>query len=128
MQHEQVITLPVLDQEVPLGSLYDARTGTIFAGVSVWDSETVNKTQVENPNQVQNAEFSYTKSLEESRKKFGLSLEASLSLDLGIVSVSGSAKYLNEKKSSLFEARLDVSCTVARQPNLAIKFRSVATT
>lgn len=111
----RVLTLPALWHDVQLGMLYNARTGEVFSGVSLWDNVTVNQNQALDDHTVQNAEFSYSFSLEEARKNAALGLEGSLSLDLKIIDATGSATYLNDKMSSAFEVRADVSCTVVRR-------------
>ncbi|KAI1404242.1 hypothetical protein F4819DRAFT_448448 [Hypoxylon fuscum] len=44
-----------------------------------------------------------------------LGVEDSLNLDLELFSAMGPARYLNDKKSSTHEARVDVSCTIVRR-------------
>ncbi|KAG9496544.1 hypothetical protein J7337_011320 [Fusarium musae] len=106
---------PALGQQLQLGALYDARTRSFFSGMSLWDSESMAEKEQTNENQVQNADYYFTYSLDEARKENLLDIEGSLSLDLKMFSASGSAKYLNEKKSSQYEARVNVSCTVERR-------------
>ncbi|KAF5591195.1 neoverrucotoxin subunit beta [Fusarium pseudoanthophilum] len=106
---------PALGQQLQLGALYDARTRSFFSGMSLWDSESMAEKEKTNENQVQNADYYFTYSLDEARKENLLDIEGSLSLDLKMFSASGSAKYLNEKKSSQHEARVNVSCTVERR-------------
>lgn len=106
---------PALGQQLQLGALYDARTRSFFSGISLWDSASFADKEKANENQVQNADYYFTYSLDEARKKNLLDIEGSLSLDLKAFSASGSAKYLNDKKSSQYEARVNVSCTVERR-------------
>jgi hypothetical protein len=98
-----VLTLPVLDQDVQLGMLYDVRTAQFFSGVSLWNNDVVNAKQTLDDHEVQNAEFTCSYSLDEARNHVALDVEGSLSLDLGIIKAIGSAKYLSNKKSSTFE-------------------------
>ncbi|KAG8670725.1 hypothetical protein FPOAC1_003960 [Fusarium poae] len=109
-----VLSLPSLGEDVQLGMLYDARTGQFFGGASFWSNEVVN-TKQEIADKVQNAEYSYTETLDEARKSIGLNIEGAIALDLGIIKAVGSAKYLNDTKSTSHEARVDVSCTVIRR-------------
>ncbi|KXH68319.1 hypothetical protein CSAL01_01783 [Colletotrichum salicis] len=109
------ICQPALGQDVQLGMMYDARTSEFFSGISLWDDSDVNPNEEVDDNQVQNAEFRFSESLEESRKNSSLGLEGSLSLDLQLVTATGAAKYLGDKKSSTHEARIDVSCSVVRR-------------
>ncbi|EFX00284.1 fibronectin, type 3 [Grosmannia clavigera kw1407] len=110
-----VLTQPALGQDIQLGMLYDVRTSHFYGGVSLWDNAIVNEKQALDEHQVQNAEFIYSYSLEEARRNAGLDVEASLSLELEVVKVSGSAKYLNTKQTSTYETRIDASCAIARR-------------
>lgn len=115
MSDEKIITQPALGQDVQLGMLYDARSMQFYAGVSLWDDEVVNKHQELEEGKVQDSQYSLSYSLQEARKNSSLDIEASLGLDLKLFSASGSAKYLNDTKSSTHEARVDVACTVVRR-------------
>src|SRR6266699_5204382 len=64
---DEVLTLPSLGQDVQLGMLYDVRTGQFFGGMSLWDNDVVNAKQTLDDRVVQNAEFTYSYSLEEAR-------------------------------------------------------------
>ncbi|KAK1490764.1 hypothetical protein CCUS01_14359 [Colletotrichum cuscutae] len=111
----QPISQPALDQDVQLGMMYDARTSQFFSGISLWDNSIVNPTAEIDTKQLQGAEFHFSESLEESRKNSSLGLEGSLGLDLQLVTATGAARYLGDKKSSTHEARIDVSCSVVRR-------------
>ena len=111
----EVLTLPALGQDVQLGMLYDVRTAQFFGGFSLWNNNVVNAKQTLDERTVQNADFTSSCSLDEARNHVALDIESSLSLDLGLIKATGSAKYLNNKKSSTFEARVDVSCTIVRR-------------
>lgn len=110
----KAITLPSLGHDIQLGMLFDVRTMENFAGASFWDSNVCWReicADAQN-NQVQNAEFKFSSSIEEGRKQIGLNAEFCLDLDLELVVPKGSAKYLTGKKSTAFEARVDVTCEV----------------
>jgi len=115
VSHDMVLSQPALGQDVQLGMLYDVRASQFFGGVSLWSNEVVNAKQELDENKVQNADFNFSYSLEEARSNSSLNIEGSLSLDLKMFSATGSAKYLNDKKSSAHEARIDVSCTVVKR-------------
>lgn len=111
-----MIHRPALGQDVQLGMLYDVRTSTLFGGVSLWDDAVVNaNAKSDTSHKIQNAEYTFSTSVEESRKNASLDVEGSLELDLKMVKVSGSAKYLGDSKSSTHEARLDASYTITRR-------------
>ncbi|RYO92050.1 hypothetical protein DL763_004806 [Monosporascus cannonballus] len=106
---------PALGQDVQLGMLYDVRTSQFFSGISLWNNDDVNAEQELDEQKVQNADFNFSYSLKEARSNSSLNVKGSLSLDLKLFSATGSAKYLNDKKSSTHEARIDVSCTIVRR-------------
>ena len=106
---------PALGQDIKLGQLYDVRSSQFFGGMSLWKNSEVNAVQKTDDIKVQNAEYRFTYSLDEARNDNSLDVEGSLALDLKMFSAEGSAKYLNEKKSSNHEARLNVSCTIERR-------------
>lgn len=111
-----VLHLPALGQDVQLGMLYDVRTSILFGGVSLWDDAVVNaNAKSDTSDKIQNAEYTFSTSVEESRKNASLDVEGSLELDLKMVKVSGSAKYLADSKSSSHEARLDATYTIIRR-------------
>lgn len=110
-----VITRPALGHDIQLGMLWDARTGDVFGGLSLWKDSDINAAQEIEEGKVQGAAYAYSLSLDEARKNTGLDAEASLSLDLGIIEAKGAAKYLSHKRASTFEARVDVSCTIVRR-------------
>ncbi|KAJ1323456.1 Down syndrome cell adhesion molecule-like protein 1 [Microdochium nivale] len=94
--------------------LYDVRKSQFFGGVSLWCNDDVNPVQP--PDElIQNADYKFSYSIEEARKNCLLDVEGSLSLDLKILSATGSAKYLSDSKSSAHEARINASCTVVRR-------------
>ncbi|KAK3493368.1 hypothetical protein B0T13DRAFT_50003 [Neurospora crassa] len=106
---------PALGLNIQLGMLYDARSQQFFSGISLWKDSEMNATQAVDDKKVQNADYRYTYSLDEARSDNSLNIEGSLALDLKAFSAEGSAKYLNEKKSSKHEARLNVSCIIERR-------------
>ncbi|KAJ0272255.1 hypothetical protein Brms1b_010445 [Colletotrichum noveboracense] len=115
LPNDTSLSHPALGQDIQLGMLYDARTSQFFGGVSLWDHSVVNAKQELNEAQVQNADFVLSHSLEEARTNCSLDAEGSLSLDLKLFSATGSAKFLNDRKATAHEARLDASCTVVRR-------------
>ncbi|KAI4238684.1 MAG: hypothetical protein LQ349_000927 [Xanthoria aureola] len=98
---------PALGQNIQLGMLYDVRSQQFFGDISLWKDYDVNAVQAKD-----DTEYRYTYSLDEARNDSSLNVEVSLALDLKVFSAEGSAKYLNEKKSSKHEARLNVSCLI----------------
>ncbi|KAF3809460.1 hypothetical protein GCG54_00012741 [Colletotrichum gloeosporioides] len=112
--YDSSLSQPALGRNIKLGMLYDVRTSQFFSGVSLWDNSVVNAKPELSEEQVQNADFVLSHSLEEARNNISLDTEGSLNLDLKLCSAVGSAKFLNDRKSTAHEARLDASCTVMR--------------
>ena len=110
-----ILSQPALGQDIQLGMLYDSRTTQFFGGVSLWDHEIVNARQALDEHTLQNGEFTYSTSLDEARNQAALDVEGALGLDIGLFQAVGSARYLNDNKTSTFEARVDVSCTIVRR-------------
>ncbi|KAK4235960.1 hypothetical protein C8A03DRAFT_36177 [Achaetomium macrosporum] len=110
-----VLTKPALGEDVQLGMLHDVRSGQFFAGLSLWDNNVINAKQQVEVQQVQDADFTYTTSLDDARVWADLDLEGCLNLDLGITKATGWAMYLKDNKTNIYEARIDVSCRVARR-------------
>ncbi|KAK6523032.1 hypothetical protein TWF281_002454 [Arthrobotrys megalospora] len=113
--NDMILSQPALGQDVQLGMLYNACSSQFFAGVSLWDNDVVNANQKLDEEKVLCTDFDFSCSLEEARKNSALDVEGSLSLDLKLFSATGSAKYLNDSKSSMHEARVNVSCTIVRR-------------
>ncbi len=107
------LTLPALGEMVQLGMLYDVRTGQ-FSRLSLWDNDTIKAKQTRDEHVAHSGGFTSSYSLDEARKNAALSVENALNLDVGIIKAKGSAKFLNDKKLSTFEARADVSYTAVR--------------
>ncbi len=110
-----VLTKPALGEDVQLGMLHDVRSGQFFAGLSLWDNDVINAKQQVEDQQVQDADFTYTTSLNDARVRADLDVEGCLNLDLGITKATGWAIYLKDNKTNTYEARIDVSCRVARR-------------
>lgn len=104
------IKIPAMGQTLELGQLWDARRQEHFAGLSLWSSK-----EIEWYQQIQScesSEFFFDVSEQERHTNFGLDVEASLSLSLGIVTVEGSAKYLKEKQENTHEVIMSATCKV----------------
>ena len=110
-----ILSQPALGQDVQLSMLYDSRTTQFFGGVSLWDNEIVNTRQTLEEHTLQNGEFTYSTSLDEARNQAALDVEGALGLDLSMFKAAGSARYLDNNKTSTFEAHVDVSCTIFRR-------------
>ncbi|GCC33239.1 hypothetical protein chiPu_0011707 [Chiloscyllium punctatum] len=97
-----IFQMPTLGRPVRIGMLYDRRTDTFIPGVTLWDLNAL-KTNLD----VQlkpSTEYNIISSDEGSCLDVDASLKASFLG--GLVEVSGSAKYLTNKKTSRQQSRL----------------------
>lgn len=107
------LELPCLGLPFQLGMLYDCRNDKLVPGITLWDEKLLNAALCEKPQP--SSTFSVTAEDSISKKMFNLGVKANLSLSVlnGLVKVSGSAEYLDDRQSSSKEARvtLKYSCT-----------------
>jgi hypothetical protein len=108
------LELPCLGLPFQLGMLYDCRNDKLVPGITLWDEKLLNAALCEKLPQPSST-FSVTAEDSISKKMFNLGVKANLSLSVlsGLVKVSGSAEYLDDRQSSSKEARvtLKYSCT-----------------
>ncbi|XP_038611898.1 stonustoxin subunit alpha-like [Tachyglossus aculeatus] len=100
------IEMPTLGRPLQLGMLYDCRDDRFIPGVTLWD---INDTEKDMRSQVQHrTEFRIIASDSLEEKSNALSISASLKASFlgGLVSVEGSAKYVNDTKKSKQQARV----------------------
>ena len=107
------LELPCLGRPFQLGMLYDCRNDRLIPGITLWDDSTLKAALSETPQPSSAFDVSAEDSV--SRKMFSLGVEANLSVSVlsGLVEVSGSAKYLDDRQSSSKQARvtLKYNCT-----------------
>ena len=104
------MTLGAVGHKIELGMLWDGHNYCTLGGLSLWDSNVVQKQQKIEPDV--HTEFDIQITDEERRKAHKLDVEASLSASIGLFKLEGSAKYLNDKKSSQHEAVVTVKASV----------------
>ncbi|XP_039905258.1 cytolytic toxin-alpha-like [Simochromis diagramma] len=108
MDSESSSTMEVaaLGRPFSLGMLYDCRKDSLIPGMTLWDRDVLMKDVGERP-QASN-EFEIVASESISDKSSALNVNASLKASFlgGLVQVDGSAKYLNDSKSSRNQARV----------------------
>lgn len=113
MSSKSTAALPCLGIPFQLGMLYDCRNDQIVPGVTLWDEKLLKDALSESVQPSTSFEVSAEDNL--SKKMFNLGVKANLSLSVmsGLVKVAGSAKYLDDRKSSNNQARvtLKYSCT-----------------
>ncbi|XP_028987093.1 uncharacterized protein LOC114844147 [Betta splendens] len=108
MDHEASRTMEVaaLGRPFSLGMLYDLRQDSLVPGMTLWDRDDLEKDARERPNPATEFEIVASESIED--KSSALNVEASLKASFlgGLVEVEGSAKYLNDQKTSKHQARV----------------------
>ncbi|XP_072298909.1 uncharacterized protein [Eucyclogobius newberryi] len=102
----RTLQMPALGRPFTLGMLYDCREDSIVPGMTLWDLDHLKKdtgTQIK-----PNSEFEIVASESIEDKSSALNVEASLKASFlgGLVEVDGSAKYLNDQKTSKKQARV----------------------
>ncbi|XP_039858424.1 uncharacterized protein LOC120715476 [Simochromis diagramma] len=98
--------MAALGRPFGLGMLYDCRSDKLVPGLTLWDHSDLIKDISERPQASNDFEIVASESI--SGKSSALNVEASLKASFlgGLVQVSGSAKYLNDSKSSRNQARV----------------------
>ncbi|CAG0885349.1 unnamed protein product [Darwinula stevensoni] len=100
------LQLTCLGRPFQLGTLYDRRSDTIVAGMTLWNMTALEKNITESQLSSCYSEIIAEDSI--SEKTSALDIDASLKLSFlgGLVEVSGSGKYLDDRKSSSKQARI----------------------
>ena len=100
------LELPCLGRPFQLGMLYDCRRDSLIPGITLWDNSVL-KTALSEESQPSSS-FEVTAEDSISSKMFNLGVEAGLSLSVlsGLVEVSGSGKYVYDRKSSNNKSRV----------------------
>lgn len=96
----------MLGQPFCIGMLYDCRSDLLIPGMTLWDCDDLMKDIGERPQASNDFEIVASESIED--KFLTLNVNASLKASFlgGLVQVDGSAKYLNDSKSSRNQARV----------------------
>ncbi|XP_034770646.2 uncharacterized protein LOC117401647 [Acipenser ruthenus] len=103
---ESAVELATLGRPFQLGMLYDCRSDALIPGVTLWNFEELQKDIDRRPQPYTDFQIIASDAIED--KASALNIEASLSASFlcGLVKVEGSAKYLNDKKSSKRQSRV----------------------
>lgn len=101
-----ILELPCLGRPFSLGMLYDCRSDKLIPGITLWDDHTLAKAKNSRPQISTDYEVISQDSF--GNKSVHLGIEANLKLSVlgGLVTVDGSAKYLNDRRSSSNQARV----------------------
>ncbi|XP_039593962.1 uncharacterized protein LOC120516368 [Polypterus senegalus] len=108
LSSEDVLPLEMaaLGRPFKVGMLYDCRTDSLIPGVTLWDMENLQKNLNIKPQK--NTQVNIIKSDSWDEKTSVLNMTASLKASFlcGLIEVGGSAKYLNDTKSSKRQSRV----------------------
>ncbi|XP_077078001.1 stonustoxin subunit alpha-like [Siphateles boraxobius] len=106
MSDSETIELACLGRPFQLGMLYDCRRNVLIPGITLWDAEMLQKNINVRPQP--NTDFKIIASDSSEDKVTALNISASLEASFlcGLVSVKGSAGYLNDKKKSKHQSRV----------------------
>merc|ERR1719427_1677160 len=98
-----------LGRNFQLGSFYDARTNMFFPESSFWTRTTIDDNKSQTNKFETKAEFNSDQRT--LSKTSHMDISASLSMDFmsGMVHVSGSAGYLNDKVSNEYEVNVELT-------------------
>ena len=106
--HERV----AMGEVVRIGSLFDVRKGMLYNGFNMWNKDTLEAKMI-----VREAESSTTKYLREvddrdKAKNMEISADVELDFLSGLLSIEGSAKYINDHKKTTNKARVVMKAQV----------------
>lgn len=108
MSDSETIELAALGRPFQLGMLYDCRRDVLIPGITLWDSEMLQKHINVHPQP--NTDFKIIASDSSEAKSEALNVSASLEASFlgGLVSVKGSAEFLHDKKTSKHQSRVSL--------------------
>ncbi|CAB1316918.1 unnamed protein product [Coregonus sp. 'balchen'] len=108
MSDSETIELAALGRPFQLGMLYDCRRDVLIPGITLWDSEMLQKHINVRPQP--NTDFKIIASDSSEAKSEALNVSASLEASFlgGLVSVKGSAEFLHDKKTSKRQCRVSL--------------------
>ncbi|KAM3604273.1 uncharacterized protein V6R79_008767 [Siganus canaliculatus] len=109
LESKRTMEVAALGRPFSLGMLYDCRNESLIPGMTLWDHEDLMKNIQEKPQNYN--DFSIVASESFEHKASALNVEASLKASFlcGLVDVEGSAKYLEDQKTSKNQARVTLT-------------------
>ncbi|XP_072163208.1 uncharacterized protein [Diadema setosum] len=117
-----MLELPALGRPMQLGMLYDCRDDKLIPGFTLWDPEVLKDNR--DVHSQQGTYFNVITSDSINSKSSALNIEASLKASFmgGLVEVSGSAKFINDKTTSSRQSRITLQYkTTTRFEQLTMK-------
>ncbi|XP_072508410.1 stonustoxin subunit alpha-like isoform X2 [Notamacropus eugenii] len=100
------VEIPALGRPLHLGTLYDCRSDTSIPGITLWDRETLQKNVVTEEQCKTDFDIITSDSMDEKANAMNIPAELKASVLGGLVEIGGSAKYLNDIKTSQQQARV----------------------
>ncbi|XP_055007695.1 uncharacterized protein LOC110175830 isoform X1 [Boleophthalmus pectinirostris] len=100
------VEMAALGRSFLLGMLYDCRSDTLVPGLTFWDQEKLDKDMRVTPKPSTQCQIVASDHLSEKASSLGVDAGLKASFMSGLVKVEGSAKYLNDQKSSRRQARV----------------------
>ncbi|XP_034006858.1 neoverrucotoxin subunit beta-like [Trematomus bernacchii] len=104
-----MMEVAALGRPFGLGMLYDCRNDSLVPGITLWDRDDLKKDIGERPQNYNDCDIVASESIED--KSSALNVKASLKASFlsGLVEVGGSAKYLNDTKTSKNHIRVTLN-------------------
>ncbi|KAG2460270.1 STXA protein, partial [Polypterus senegalus] len=103
------ITTAVLGRPFQLGMLYDCRSDQLVPGVTLWSKSVLEKDISVKSQRLTEYSLETSNSLTDKSKALNINASLRGSFACGLVEVGGSAKYLNNSKSSKNQARVTLN-------------------
>ncbi|XP_068939413.1 stonustoxin subunit alpha-like [Petaurus breviceps papuanus] len=107
--------IPALGRPLHLGTLYDCRSDTFIPGITLWDWETLEKNVITEEQSKTDFDIITSDSIDEKMNAMNIPAELKASVLGGMVAIEGSAKYLNDTKTSQKQARVTLKYNVTTQ-------------
>ncbi|CAM4844634.1 unnamed protein product [Rotaria magnacalcarata] len=106
------IEMMALGRPFQLGMLYDSRSDQLIPGITLWDSQLL-KTNIDfRPTPTTNYKISKEDTLQEKTHMLGIDANLKISVLAGLIEVSGSAKYIHDRKLTEHQERLTLKYSI----------------
>ncbi|KAJ7381835.1 hypothetical protein OS493_038734 [Desmophyllum pertusum] len=106
MSDDKVFKVPCFGQPFQLGMLYDCRSHQLVPGPTLWESDILKNASVSRVSPQSRYEVFTSDSLEDKMAILGVDSSLKFSLMTGLVSPSGTGKFIGDQKSSKKQARV----------------------
>ncbi|XP_041657944.1 stonustoxin subunit beta-like [Cheilinus undulatus] len=108
VENDNSNSFAALGRPFTMGMLYDARKDELIPGLTLWHSKDLEENMVETPHPTSSFEVSASDSIESKSSLMDINASLKASFLGGLVSVEGSAQYLNDTKK--FKNQSRVTC------------------